>query len=98
MAAIQWSLNAEEDLHEIELFIARDSIHYAVHFVDSLIDAVQHLRHSPQMGRIVPEMNQDRIRELIFYSYRIVYLLEDNTVTILRVLNAARQLGNIEID
>ena len=98
MAAIQWSLTAEEDIREIELYIARDSIHYAVHFVDSLIDAVQHLRHSPQMGRIVPEMNQDHIRELIFHSYRIVYLSEDNTVTILRVINAARQLGNIEVE
>jgi len=38
MAKIQWSLTAEEDLHEIELFTARDFIYYAIHFVDRMID------------------------------------------------------------
>lgn len=97
MANINWSLTAEEDLREIELYIARDSIIFAVQFVDSLIEITQHLILSPQLGRVVPELNQNNIREIIHRNYRIVYLIFEDEITILRVLNSSRDFNGIEL-
>ncbi len=39
MAEIRWSLTAENDLREIERFIAKDSILHAVNFIDQLAES-----------------------------------------------------------
>lgn len=46
----------------------------------------------PEMGRIVPEYRDPKIRELIFRPYRIVYRLNDSrkVAEIARVWHAAR--------
>lgn len=50
------------------------------------------LAQFPQLGRVVPEKNDDTIREIIFRSYRIIYkvLAQNETVAIARVWHGAR--------
>ncbi|MCC5668610.1 type II toxin-antitoxin system RelE/ParE family toxin [Nostoc sp. CHAB 5784] len=43
-------------------------------------------------GRVVPEIAQEDIREIIFGNYRIVYLVSDDQVNILTVFHSSRQL------
>src|SRR5262249_57915041 len=84
MAQVRWSLTAASDLQDIESFIARDSILHAISFVDRIVAATDKLSDSPHLGRVVPEFNRPDLRELILGSYRIVYLLKDDAVMILR--------------
>lgn len=49
------------------------------------------------MGRIVPEISNPAIRELIFKGYRIVYKLETNSVTIVTVFEGHRMFRTREI-
>jgi plasmid stabilization system protein ParE len=51
----------------------------------------------PQLGRVVPEENDETIREIIFRSYRIIYkvMAEKEIVAIARVWHGAR--GDPEI-
>jgi plasmid stabilization system protein ParE len=93
MAQVRWSLTAGNDLQEIEDFIARDSVLHAITFVDRIVESAETLLNTPQIGRIVPEFNRADLRELIFRGYRIVYLLQDNEVLILRVVHGARDLS-----
>jgi plasmid stabilization system protein ParE len=72
MAQITWSLQAIEDLAEIEDYLALSSKRHAVLVVDSILEAVNLLEKFPEIGRIVPEMNIDNIRELIVKQYRVV--------------------------
>lgn len=53
---------------------------------------VDMLAQFPQLGRVVPEKNDDTIREIIFRSYRIIYkvLAQNETVAIARVWHGAR--------
>jgi toxin ParE1/3/4 len=95
MAQVRWSLTAASDLQDIENFIARDSVLHAISFVDRIVAAADTLSDSPHLGRVVPEFNRPDLRELIFGSYRIVYLLKDDGVTILRAVHGARDLADL---
>jgi addiction module RelE/StbE family toxin len=95
MAEIRWSLTAENDLREIEAFIAKDSVLYAINFIDRLIESTEKLFTSPNVGRIVPEFGREDLREVLFRDYRVVYQLLGDTVTILRVVHGARDLTSL---
>jgi plasmid stabilization system protein ParE len=92
MAEVRWTLAAQSDLQDIEEFIARDSLVQAVNFVDQLIDSTDKLTTNPQIGRVVPEFERQELREVLFKSYRIIYLLREDMVYILRVVHGARDL------
>ena len=95
MAEIRWTLTAADDVRLLEEWIARDSPLNSVDFTDRLIGSVEKLADSPLLGRIVPEFTQDRLRELIFRGYRIVYSVEESFVTVLRVIHGARDMRRL---
>jgi toxin ParE1/3/4 len=83
---------------KIEEYIARDSPLHAVNLVDRLVEATERLETFPLSGRVVPEFERAELREVIFRSYRMVYLLVDDLVTIPRVVHAARDLPRLALD
>lgn len=90
---VTWSREASENLVEIEEFIARDSLERAVRFVDTLIDHTEAiLADNPRSGRIVPEIDNPDMRELIYRGYRIVYRLKGDILDILTVFEGHRLL------
>jgi len=94
-----WSREARDNLIEIEAFIARDSHNRAVRFVDALIDhASALLTDNPRSGRVVPEIGNPDMRELIYRGYRIVYRLKGDALEILAVFEGHRQLRLDESD
>lgn len=90
---IVWTQPAVEDLHELHAYIARDSELYASGFVERLISAVEGLENHPKLGRIVPEGNDESIRELLYQHYRIIYRVAKENIEILSVIHGARDLG-----
>ena len=71
--------------------IARDSPRYAAVLVDEARTAARSLRKSPRRGRIVSELNNENVRELIVKSYRLIYEIEENRTVILAFLHGARR-------
>jgi plasmid stabilization system protein ParE len=49
-------------------------------------DAAEH----PELGRVVPELNQPSIRERIVSPYRLVYLVEGGRVVVLGIVHGRR--------
>ncbi len=92
---IQWAEPAVLDLESIRDYIARDSEYYAAEFVGRILNAVENLSVLPGMGRKVPEIDDNKIREIIFNSYRIIYRVDDEkeNVLILAVIHAARDMN-----
>jgi hypothetical protein len=41
---------------------------------------------------MVPEYNEEKIREIIEYSYRLIYLVENETIYVLAVIHGALPL------
>jgi toxin ParE1/3/4 len=96
MGKVIWSEKASANLEAIHQYIARDSLLYATRFIKTLISHPQFLQNMPFAGRIVPEFNDPKIRELIFRNYRLVYLVEANKdVTMLAVVQGNKLLEDL---
>jgi len=65
-----WSPRAIEDLEQIAEYISRDSEMYALSVAQSLFEAPVRLTEFPKLGRVVPEINRETMREIFVYSYR----------------------------
>lgn len=90
---VTWSREASENLAEIEYFIARDSLERAIRFVDALIEHSETiLADNPRIGRVVSEISNPDIRELIYRGYRVVYRFKGEVLEILTVLEGHRLL------
>ena len=90
---LTWSQEAGDNLVEIEAFIARDNLERAIRFIDALIDHAEAiLAENPRSGRVVPEIGNPDMRELIYRGYRIVYRLKGNVPEILTVFEGHRLL------
>ena len=91
---------SQDDLREIVVFIARDDPEAARRFGNQLIDQALSIGKFPEMGRMVPEVGDPAVREIIHGSYRIVYeLLRDpNAVFVLRFWHGARGTPEIRSD
>ncbi|MHA1235685.1 MAG: type II toxin-antitoxin system RelE/ParE family toxin [Promethearchaeota archaeon] len=90
MAEIEWSSKAENDLNDILDYIAQDSLEYALSFYEQVREKVENLILFPKMGRIVPELNEPTIRELILRNYRIIYRISEKKIQIARLFHGSR--------
>ena len=89
---IIWSEQARDDLQAIVVFIAQDNPTVAESFGYQLISKVDVLAQFPQLGRVVPEENDEMVREIILRPYRIIYkvLAEKQIIAIARIWHGAR--------
>ena len=95
MVEIIWTDTAIQDLIDIGDYISKDSERYAEITVGKLFDSVDILEKFPLSGKMVPEIQNQAIRELIRGNYRIVYQIIDNIrIDILTIHNNARLIGN----
>jgi toxin ParE1/3/4 len=81
-----------QDLQEIVRYISCDNPAAALSFGNQLIEKARGLGSFPELGRVVPELADPGIREMIFRSYRIVYRVRktEKVVEISRFWHAAR--------
>ena len=87
---VVWSVEAEACLAEIEDYIARDNPEAAERWVTRLIERVSPLEDFPEMGHVVPEYEDSRVRELLVRGYRIFYVVRGDTVCIATVFEGHR--------
>ena len=95
---IRWTHEALERLREIDRFISRDSPTRASQFIRQIIEQAGPLAQNPRLGRIVPEISNPEIRELIFKNYRIVYRIFPESIDILTVFEGHMILKRPESD
>jgi len=93
MVRLNWTFQAKDDLKAIADYISRDSKRYAKLQVIRLINRTRILKTQVRSGKIVPEINNGNIRELIEGNYRIIYkIVKDNRIDILAIHHSARDL------
>jgi toxin ParE1/3/4 len=89
---VVWSRRASEDMAAIADYIAADSPTYAGIVVKKVVHQTRALSRFPRSGRKVPEFDNEDIRELLVYSYRVIYRLEEREVVIAAVIHGKRML------
>ncbi len=88
---------SQADLCNIVFFIAEDHPERAKSFGNELIDRALTLAEMPERGRVVPEISEPTVREIVHRPYRIIYEIfaEQNAVYVLRFWHsAARRTGD----
>ncbi|WP_413163100.1 type II toxin-antitoxin system RelE/ParE family toxin [Capilliphycus salinus ALCB114379] len=89
---VVWSPKALDDIDAIAAYIARDSVSYAAAVVQRIIEATRKLNDNPLSGNVVQEFGDETIREQFAYTYRILYQVKDETVTVAAVVHGKRLL------
>lgn len=93
MADVRWTPQAQADLRAIRAFLARESPRYAEVLEDELLAATLRLGTFPRSGRVVPEVGDGAMREVLYRGYRVVYVVaDDERVDILTVFHSSRTL------
>ena len=92
---IKWSPRAASHFEGICDYISRDSKYYAALFAKKIIAIVKSIPRFPNSGRIVPEYNDENLREKIYKNYRIVYRIKGEAIEIVAICHGARLLENI---
>jgi plasmid stabilization system protein ParE len=92
MGKVIWTHPALDDLNDIIQHIAKDSPAYSERFGIHVAKAPKRLVKFPYSGRIVPEFNQETIRELIYGSYRIIYLIKEGDCYVTAIIHGSRDI------
>jgi toxin ParE1/3/4 len=92
---IKWSPLAISHFEGICCYIAKDSKYYALIFARKIDSIVKSIPQFPKAGRIVPEYNDENLREKIYENYRIVYRIKEEFIEIVAICHGSRLLENI---
>ena len=85
--------SAFNDLEDIQSYYQEQGLeHIGDQFVSEIITHLEVLIEHPEIGRIVPEFDEPKIRELIHPPFRIIYWLDADTINIIRVWRSERLL------
>jgi toxin ParE1/3/4 len=94
---VKWTDHARSQLRHIHDYIAQDSPIYAKRVADALVRKTLGLDQVPRIGRMVPELNEETVREIPLYSYRILYEIKPEHIDVLAVIHKRRDLQPEEI-
>ncbi|WP_088257071.1 type II toxin-antitoxin system RelE/ParE family toxin [Fimbriiglobus ruber] len=89
---VNWTETALADLQAIETYIARSSPRYGRAVVGRIFASTGWLADFPRLGAIVPEFEDESLRELLESPYRIVYRVYTDRVDVVAVVHGARQM------
>ena len=95
---LRWTERAANDLVAIGEYIAADDPTAARAWVEKLRRQAMKASRMPRMGRVVPEIARDDVREVFQRSYRIIYRLIDDGIVVLTVFEGHRLLGKLDPD
>jgi len=86
------SSSSRKDLQDIVRYISLDDPSKALQFGRFLIHHTKSLAQFPDRGRVVPELGDERIREIIIRSYRVIYRVnnERESIEVIRFWHAGR--------
>jgi len=78
-------------------FIASDSKYYAKKVVQDIIDRTNIIEKYPMIGRKVPEIDDESVREIFAYSYRILYEIKSEKIYIIGIIHGRRDFISTQV-
>lgn len=90
---LHFAESAVRDLEDILAYYTEQGVpDVGKRLVGEIIATAELLRDQPDMGRIVPEFEQEFLRELIRTPFRIIYRREPKKIAMIRVWRSERLL------
>ena len=94
---VKWTDHAKVQLRHIHDYIAQDSAIYAKRVTQALVSKSLQMEELPFTGKVVAELQEDSVREVSLYSYRILYEIKPDHLSVLAVIHKRRNLQPDEI-
>ena len=88
--SVVWAHRARSDFQLAVAYIREDSPSAAHSFGAATIRAARSLATLSERGRMVPELGEANVRELLLGRYRLVYEVFPDRVAVLRLIHASR--------
>ncbi|MBU1182909.1 MAG: type II toxin-antitoxin system RelE/ParE family toxin [Proteobacteria bacterium] len=85
-----WTEPGKSDLRAIHDFIASDTKYYAKKVVQDIVEKTNILEEYQRIGRKMPEIDDENVREIFAYSYRILYEIKSDKVYIIGIVHGRR--------
>ena len=89
---LAWTKRAQDDLISIGKYIAEDNLVNAKKWIKKLRARARKITDAPMSGRVVPEFENNNIREVLLGNYRIVYLVQNGTILVITVFEGHKLL------
>jgi toxin ParE1/3/4 len=88
-----WAESARNALDEVIAHIAQESSDDAVRVLTRALDTAASLSTFADRGRMVREIGESTLRELLVYDYRLLYRVREDRVVIRAFLHGARDFS-----
>lgn len=79
---VVWTRQAVRMINENVDYIAQDDYSAAEQWALELMSQTDKLADHPRIGRVVPEYNEETLRELIVGNYRLPYRIKEDGIYI----------------
>ena len=96
MVKLKYSRPALTDLHNTFLYISNDSVVNAQQFVRTIKNRIKILKSYPETGMPLFPQKFTYVRQVLYKSYRVIYMYERDIITILAIQHQSRLIENIE--
>ncbi len=91
MVRVIWKRMAIQHLQDIKAYIATDSKLQTQRVVNKIRSSVRRIK---TIGVVVQDLGDPTLREIVVFSYRILYRFVNNEIHIVAVIHCASQLTN----
>ena len=78
MVKVKWTKQAIQDIYSIREYYLPLSPKFATKVTDQIFSKERLLASFPTVGRVVPELNNESVKEIIYKQLRIIYVGLDN--------------------
>jgi len=93
-----WTDPAKKNLRDILDYIRQSSPYYTEKVREEIVKKSETLSTFPTRGRVVPEFENENVREIFVYSYRLIFEIETDRTSILAVIHGKMDLENALIN
>jgi toxin ParE1/3/4 len=88
---VSWTERALAAVDDALAYVAADSPAAAERLLIRILDSAHSQSDLTERGRIVPELADPRVRELVIMPYRLVYEYDESHVRILALLHSSQE-------
>ena len=95
---VYWSKTAKQDLEEIIKYLGTMSENVAREKYSLIKETAEKLKHFPDKGRIIPELERNNItkyREIVVSPWRLMYKVDQSRVFIMALIDGRRNIEDI---
>lgn len=90
---VAWAQSARDALDEVIAYLAQRSPDGAARVLAPALDSAATLATLAERGRIVKEVGDPMLRELLVYDYRLLYRVSEERVVVRAFLHGARDFS-----